>query len=411
MNRKEWKEREKIYACWLCNFPYIDNRQLHRLSELCGGPEAVYLADNETWEQVLTPKQVKYLKEYTASWRPEAEYGKMREEGIEILTIDEEEYPERLREIPDAPYGIFVRGKLPVADAPAVAVIGARDCSEYGKYVAAELGAVLGQQGVIVVSGMARGIDGISQEAAMKAKGRSLGVLGCGVDICYPAQNRRIYGQLLETGAILSAYPVGTPARPQNFPPRNRIVSGLADAVVVVEARLKSGTLITVDMALEQGRDVYVVPGRVTDRLSDGCNRLLRQGAEVLLSPGSFLEEIWQNWEKKQQCAEKQTAGERQKNGGESAARRGEKGKSGGRKYSHKKEFSPDIAKRLDPELAAVFRALDFTPQSPEEIREKLPEKYRKIQVISCLMRLCVEALAVQISPGRFSLSGRRTTE
>ncbi|WP_276947792.1 DNA-processing protein DprA [Acetatifactor muris] len=411
MNRKEWKEREKIYACWLCNFPYIDNRQLHRLSELCGGPEAVYLADNETWEQVLTPKQVKYLKEYTASWRPEAEYGKMREEGIEILTIDEEEYPERLREIPDAPYGIFVRGKLPVADAPAVAVIGARDCSEYGKYVAAELGAVLGQQGVIVVSGMARGIDGISQEAAMKAKGRSLGVLGCGVDICYPAQNRRIYGQLLETGAILSTYPVGTPARPQNFPPRNRIVSGLADAVVVVEARLKSGTLITVDMALEQGRDVYVVPGRVTDRLSDGCNRLLRQGAEVLLSPGSFLEEIWQNWEKKQQCAEKQTAGERQKNGGESAARRGEKGKSGGRKHSRKKEFSPDIAERLDPELAAVFRALDFTPQSPEEIREKLPEKYRKIQVISCLMRLCVEALAVQISPGRFSLSGRRTTE
>ncbi|MCR2046803.1 DNA-processing protein DprA [Acetatifactor muris] len=411
MNRKEWKEREKIYACWLCNFPYIDNRQLHRLSELCGGPEAVYLADNETWEQVLTPKQVKYLKEYTASWRPEAEYGKMREEGIEILTIDEEEYPERLREIPDAPYGIFVRGKLPVADAPAVAVIGARDCSEYGKYVAAELGAVLGQQGVIVVSGMARGIDGISQEAAMKAKGRSLGVLGCGVDICYPAQNRRIYGQLLETGAILSTYPVGTPARPQNFPPRNRIVSGLADAVVVVEARLKSGTLITVDMALEQGRDVYVVPGRVTDRLSDGCNRLLRQGAEVLLSPGSFLEEIWQNWEKKQQCAEKQTAGERQKNGGESVARRGEKGKSGGRKHSRKKEFSPDIAERLDPELAAVFRALDFTPQSPEEIREKLPEKYRKIQVISCLMRLCVEALAVQISPGRFSLSGRRTTE
>lgn len=411
MNRKEWKEREKIYACWLCNFPYIDNRQLHRLSELCGGPEAVYLADNETWEQVLTPKQVKYLKEYTASWRPEAEYGKMREEGIEILTINEEEYPERLREIPDAPYGIFVRGKLPVADAPAVAVIGARDCSEYGKYVAAELGAVLGQQGVIVVSGMARGIDGISQEAAMKAKGRSLGVLGCGVDICYPAQNRRIYGQLLETGAILSTYPVGTPARPQNFPPRNRIVSGLADAVVVVEARLKSGTLITVDMALEQGRDVYVVPGRVTDRLSDGCNRLLRQGAEVLLSPGSFLEEIWQNWEKKQQCAEKQTAGERQKNGGESAARRGEKGKSGGRKHSRKKEFSPDIAERLDPELAAVFRALDFTPQSPEEIREKLPEKYRKIQVISCLMRLCVEALAVQISPGRFSLSGRRTTE
>ncbi|MCI8288084.1 MAG: DNA-protecting protein DprA [Lachnospiraceae bacterium] len=411
MNQKEWKEREKIFACWLCNFPYIDNRQLHKLSELCGGSEAVYLADSETWGQVLTPKQVKYLKEYTASWRPEAEYGKIREEGIEILTIEEDEYPERLREIPDAPYGIFVRGKLPVTDAPAVAVIGARDCSEYGKYVAAELGTVLGQQGVIVVSGMARGIDGISQEAAMKAKGRSLGVLGCGVDICYPAQNRKIYGQLLETGAILSTYPVGTPARPQNFPPRNRIVSGLADAVVVVEARLKSGTLITVDMALEQGRDVYVVPGRVTDRLSDGCNRLIRQGAEVLLSPGSFLDEVWQNWEKKRQGAREQSAGKRPKSGCECTVFGGEKCKTGSRKRSHEKENSSDIVERLASELAAVFRVLDFTPQTPEEIREKLPEKYQRIQVITCLMQLCVEALAVQVSPGRFCLRGRRAGE
>lgn len=417
MNQNQWKEREKIYACWLCNFPYIDNRQLHRLSELCGGPEAVYLADRETWGQVLTPKQVKYLTEYTAAWRPEAEYKKMREEGIEILTMEEEEYPERLREIPDAPYGIFVRGKLPVTDAPAVAVIGARDCSEYGRYVAGELGTVLGRQGVTVVSGMARGIDGISQEAAMKVKGRSLGVLGCGVDICYPAQNRRIYGQLLETGAILSSYPVGTPARPQNFPPRNRIVSGLADAVVVVEARLKSGTLITVDMALEQGRDVYVVPGRVTDRLSDGCNRLIRQGAGILLSPGNFAEEIWENWEKSRGCAEGWTAGKKRGNILESEDGRRGKRKSGREKdgresrENREKKGSSRIPERLPPELAAALDVLDFTPQTPDEIREKLPEQYRDTQVIASLMRLCVEGLATQVSPGHFCLRGKGVGE
>ena len=218
----------------------------------------------------------------------------MKEQGIRLVTMGDEGYPRRLKDIPDAPYGLFVRGRLQTDDAPAVAVIGARECSEYGRYVAKCLGATLGRRGITVVSGMARGIDGISQEAALEAGGNSIGVLGSGVDICYPAQNRPIYERLIRTGAVISTYPLGTPALPRNFPPRNRIVSGLADAVVVVEARAKSGTLITVDMALEQGREVYIVPGRVTDRLSDGCNRLVKQGAGIVLSPESFLEEIWQ---------------------------------------------------------------------------------------------------------------------
>ncbi len=414
MRQEKWKEREKIYACWLCNFPYFSNAQLHRISNFFGGPEAVYLASKEKWGQVLSQKQVQYLAEYTAGWRPEAEYRKMREEGIRLLTGEDELYPGRLREIPDAPYGIFVRGKLPATDAPAVAIIGARDCSEYGKYVAAELGRVLGQNGVIVVSGMARGIDGISQEAAMQAGGRSLGVLGSGVDICYPAQNRKIYGQLLETGAILSTYPMGTPARPQNFPPRNRIVSGLADVVVVIEARLKSGTLITVDMALEQGREVYVVPGRITDRLSDGCNRLIRQGAGVLLSPGTFLEEIWQLWEAKR---EGEMDGHREMTSSEKNVQRGEgrrfkKGKCGDLKETPivpgTGESSPKSLRGLSPELTSVLEALDFTPETPEEIRKKLPERCGEIQMIPCLMQLCMAGLAVQVSPGRFCLKGEK---
>lgn len=375
MNQKEWREREGVYACWLCNFPDINNKQLHRLSDLCGGSEAAYLADKKKWGEVLSAKQVESLARHTARWKPEAEYRKMKDQGIEIVTIGDERYPERLRRIPDAPYGLFVRGKIPQADAPAVAVIGARECSEYGRYVAGVLGEALGRRGVAVISGMARGIDGISQEAALEAGGYSAGVLGSGVDVCYPAQNRAIYEKLIKAGTLLSAYPLGTPARPQNFPPRNRIVSGLADAVVVVEARAKSGTLITVDMALEQGREVYVVPGRVTDRLSDGCNRLMKQGAGILLSPEGFLEEIWQLWE----TGRKALPGE-----------------------LPNAFLDQTRTTALSGEQEQVWKALDFDPRSLEEIRELLSDKYSERQIITCLMELCMENLAVQVSPGRF---------
>ncbi len=379
MNREEWKEREKIYACWLCNFPDVGNRQLHKLSELCGGPEAVYMADKETWGQVLSPKQVESLARYTAAWKPEAEYRRMKAEGIRLVTVGDEEYPHRLRRIPDAPYYFFIRGKLPVEDAPAVAVIGARECSEYGRYVARTLGEALGRGGVTVISGMARGIDGISQGAALEVGGYSIGVLGSGVDICYPAQNRALYEKLIKSGTVLSTYPLGTKALPQNFPPRNRIVSGLADAVVVVEARVKSGTLITVDMALEQGREVYVVPGRVTDRLSDGCNRLVKQGADMVLSPESFLEEIWQLWET---------------------------GKKGVTQKANS-FLEPEQTAGLPKELAEICGVLDFTPKSPGEIRQLLSDRYSEKQIITGLMQLCMENMAIQVSPGHFCCKRR----
>ncbi len=400
MNRNEWKEREAVYACWLCNFPDMGNKQLHRLTELCGGPEAAYLADKEKWGQVLNPRQVQSLARYTAAWKPEAEYRKMKEQGIRLVTMGDEGYPRRLKDIPDAPYGLFVRGRLQADDAPAVAVIGARECSEYGRYVAKCLGATLGRRGITVVSGMARGIDGISQEAALEAGGNSIGVLGSGVDVCYPAQNRPIYERLIRTGAVLSTYPLGMPALPRNFPPRNRIVSGLADAVVVVEARAKSGTLITVDMALEQGREVYIVPGRVTDRLSDGCNRLVKQGAGIVLSPESFLEEIWQLWER----GRKGTAAGRQ---GGLAVPKAPEAPEAGVVPEADAVLEESRTAGLPEELAQVAGVLDFDPKSPEEICQHLSEKspqgqYPEKQIVSCLMQLCMEGLAVQVSPGRF---------
>lgn len=386
MSQNEWEEQERIYGCWLCNCPDIGNRQLNLLTEICGGSEAAYFADSETWGKALSPKQVERLKAHTAGWRPKEEYQRMLDRGIRLVTIGDAAYPKRLKEIPDAPYGLFYLGKLPYEDAPAVAVIGARECSEYGRYVAGQLGAALGRKGILLISGMARGVDGISQKAALDAGGYSAGVLGCGVDICYPKQNKELYERLLDCGAVMSTYPVGTPAYARNFPPRNRIVSGLADAVVVIEARAKSGTLITVDMALEQGREVYVVPGRVTDRLSDGCNRLIKQGAGILLSPEEFLRELLE--------------GEIGRVAARNLSGRREAGKAPVR------EQRRDKAEAERGELAAVLGVLDFTPQTPEQIRAGLPGEYQDMKIVTCLMRLCMDGRALQVSPGRFCRAG-----
>ena len=173
---------------------------------------------------------------------------------------------------------------------PAAAIIGARLASGYGREQARRFARRLASRGITIISGMARGIDGIAQKAALDAGGRSYAVLGCGVDICYPEENRELYDRLLQEGGIISEYPPGTYPEARLFPQRNRIISGLSDLVLVIEARKKSGTLITVDMALEQGREVYALPGRVSDALSDGCNRLIRQGAGPATCPEDILE-------------------------------------------------------------------------------------------------------------------------
>lgn len=327
-------------------------------------------------------------------------------QGAEIRRLQpgDREYPERLREIPRPPKGLYILGELPDERMPTVAVIGARDCSEYGRHVASVLGAALGRSGVQVVSGMARGIDGIGQEAALDAGGKAYAVLGSGVDVCYPAQNRPLYEKLRTGGGILSEYPPGTPPLPGYFPARNRIVSGLADAVVVVEAREKSGTLITVDMALEQGREVYVVPGRVTDPLSKGCNRLMKLGAGILLNTEELVEEV------RGICARRlPSVGAPEAGGGdEKRALRRRREAGGGKGETLDKTAVAALTgeqRRLleeAPELAAVYGALDITAAPVEQIRQRLPKGYREGQINVSLIRLCMEGLAVQVSPGHF---------
>lgn len=356
-------DEEHRYACWLAQNPYIGGKTAEKLLRLGGTYRGIYEGGEKLWEQILNASQRKEMRKI-AEKTPEEYAEQLERSGIRLLLRGDADYPMRLSDIPDPPYVLFVRGEAPDAE-PAVAVIGARECSEYGRYVARALGQELGEAGIGVISGMARGIDGVSQCAALDVGGRSWGVLGCGVDICYPRENQSLYDRLLEQGGVLSAYAPGTPALPAFFPPRNRIVSGLADALVVIEARAKSGTLITVDMALEQGREVWVVPGRVTDRLSDGCNRLLAQGAGVFLSPESFVREFLEN---RQQRAPKRRRAQKER--------------------------------QLSPELRSVYEMLDLQPQTVEQLCAKTAGAVSAREMTVRLTRLCMAGAAEQVAAG-----------
>jgi len=225
-----------------------------------------------------------------------AKYNSLITNGIRYYHCTHIDYPYRLRNISNPPAGIYCIGRLPDPSVISVAIVGARSCSEYGRYIARKIGSSLGENGIQVISGLAMGIDGIAQNGALDAGGYSCGVLGCGIDVCYPANNQDIYDKLSLTGGIISEYPPGTKPKSSLFPQRNRIISALSDVVIVIEAREKSGSLITADLALEQGKDIYALPGRVTDSLSHGCNRLIKQGAGIILSPEELIKDLIVNY-------------------------------------------------------------------------------------------------------------------
>ena len=217
---------------------------------------------------------------------------KLQAGDIQVLTWDDETYPRRLKEIDQPPPVLYLRGSLLPEDEWAVAIVGTRRVTAYGRQVTEELAAVLGRNGVTVVSGLARGIDAIAHQSALNAGGRTLAVMGTGVDKIYPPDNNRLAEQILAQGALVSDYPLGTPPDGINFPPRNRIISGLSLAVVIVEAGLTSGALITASFAAEQGREVFAIPGNINAPQSQGTNRLILDGAIPLLNPQQVLEAL-----------------------------------------------------------------------------------------------------------------------
>jgi DNA processing protein len=210
--------------------------------------------------------------------------------GIEILTWGDELYPPRLKEIDQPPPVLYVRGAFTPEDSWSVAVVGTRRVSAYGRQVTEELASFLAANGVTIVSGLARGVDAIAHQSALKAGGRTIAVLGCGVDRIYPPEHTQLAERLMKSGALISDYAPGTPPDASNFPPRNRIISGLSMATVVVEAGETSGALITAQFAIDQGREVFAVPGNILAPQSKGTNRLIVQGARPLLSVRDLLD-------------------------------------------------------------------------------------------------------------------------
>lgn len=213
-------------------------------------------------------------------------------QGIKILTWEDEAYPARLKEIDQPPPVLYVRGEYLPEDVFAVALVGTRRVTPYGREITEEVAGFLAANGMTVVSGLARGVDAIAHTAALKAGGRTVGILGSGVDKIYPPEHRALAEQMMERGAILSDYAPGTPPEASNFPPRNRIISGLSLAVVVVEAGETSGALITAEFAAEQGREVFAVPGSILAPQSKGTNKLIQQGALPLLKASDLMQAL-----------------------------------------------------------------------------------------------------------------------
>ncbi len=286
-------ETEKEYLYLLCRTKGIGAVTIRKLWETFRSFETIYYI-----EETGMIQQYPYLQK-TVDWISQGrkkkeklleEYHRLSDHGIQFITPFEEEYPSRLKEIYDYPMGLMVKGRLPEKKIPMVSIVGARQNTEYGRKLGEWYGKELAKAGVGVISGMAKGIDGEAHWGAFQGGGWTGAVLGNGVEICYPRENAELYKKLKQQGCLISEYGPWDPPAMGNFPMRNRIISGMADAVVIVEARERSGSLITASLALEQGREVLAVPGRVTDPCSKGCNQLIRQGAVPTFSPADVLE-------------------------------------------------------------------------------------------------------------------------
>lgn len=276
---------------WFTNIQYIGRKTRNKLLELFESPVNIFNASDNVIENISfiskRQKDSMLLRNIDCIRK---ELYKIRKKNIAFIYKGSNDYPITLNDIPDSPHSIYISGNYINWNSPSVAIVGSRNCTAYGYNMAYKTAYELALSGVTIVSGMAKGIDGAAQKGCIAAGGSTCAVLGCGVDICYPESNIELYTNIKSNGCIISEYLPGTPPLHGFFPERNRIISALGNLLLVVEAGEKSGSLITVDCALEQGKDVFVMPGRVTDILSRGCNNMIKNGAAVFESTSEILQ-------------------------------------------------------------------------------------------------------------------------
>lgn len=382
------------YWLWLSELQGLTNQTRLALLRRFETPERIFYADPE--ELLLTEGITRQQAELLSDHRLDGAR-KIQEDchrlNIRILTIGDAEYPSRLKNIYDPPMLLYMKGRMPVMDEEvAIAVVGTRNCTPYGEGCAKKLGHELSAAGAVVVSGLAKGIDAAATHGALMAGGVTVGVVGNGLDVRYPYENRFLYDDVAAAGVLLSEYPPGTEAAGWHFPARNRILSGLCVGTLVVEAPLRSGALITAETALEQGRDVFAVPGPIDAENSAGCNRLIQEGALLVTGAEDILREYEGRYPQK---LRPRTYTEPPKTAGYQA-----------RQLAEAKPVPPSVSlSRELPELSddqlAILRLLGEEPMQVDDIIEltELPTR----RVLSALTVLEMDELVTQHSGKRYT--------
>lgn len=285
------------YWIWYATLESLNNIQKRRLLEIFGTPEQIYMLKKEKFEninflnksnvdEIFKKRNVDLINKYERY---------MHKNNIEMLHITDEKYPLKLKYIYDPPITLFVKGNLSLLNKTGIAIIGCREATKYGLNIAKKMSYDLAKENIVIVSGMAKGIDGMAHRGALDTNinGSTIAVLGSGVDYPYPLENLEVYRDILKKdGLIISEYIVGTKPNSKNFPKRNRIISAISEGVLVVEAKKKSGTMITVDFALEQGKNVYIIPGNIDSLNSEGTNDLIKEGAKLVNDIYDILEDL-----------------------------------------------------------------------------------------------------------------------
>ncbi len=347
---------EEYYMMWLSRVMLYHDQKAFALLGRFGSAEAIFHAEtaelrhaignaSRLADYVLKQRKADLLDEWIVE---------LEEKGICFYSYFHPQYPELLKQIYRPPLGIYVKGELPDDAIDKVGIIGARNCSSYGASVAYRITKDLGNTNVIVVSGMARGIDAVAHRGTIDGRGKTIAVLGCGVDVCYPAENEALMQQIIQNGCVLSEYPPGVKALAHHFPSRNRIISGLCKIIVVIEAGRRSGTLITADLALESGREVFVLPGNVTSKLSEGTNNLIKQGCPIITESGDILFELGISYQEQE-----------------------------------KEQFYEKVLSQMTPEQQEIYKNIaEDSPITAEEIARSIGKDIRDIQYVLSLLEI-----------------------